>query len=137
MPFYMLINPESLLTLLASHFLQPTFHWTVSLRCPTNMSNSALDFPPKMYPILENPSLLMVNPIYSLHSCSVVSDFVIPWTVVHQVPLPIGFSRQKYWIELPFPPAGDLSDPGVKTMSPALQVDSLLLSHQRSPFTHH
>ena len=26
----------------------------------------------------------------------------------------MGFSRQEYWSELPFPPAGDLSDPGIK-----------------------
>ena len=34
---------------------------------------------------------------------------------------------------LPFPTAGDLSDPGVELASPALQVDSLPLSHQGSP----
>ena len=30
-------------------------------------------------------------------SCSVVSDSVVPWTVAHQAPLPMGFSRQEYW----------------------------------------
>ena len=41
----------------------------------------------------------------------------------HQAPLSIGFSRQEYWTELPFPSPGDLPDPGIKRrslMSPAL-----------------
>ena len=44
-----------------------------------------------------------------------------------------GFSRQEYWSGLPFPPPGDLPDPGIEPESPALQVDSLPLSHQGSP----
>ena len=36
------------------------------------------------------------------------------------------FSRQENWNRLPFPPPGDLSDPGIKPGSPALQADSLL-----------
>ena len=50
-----------------------------------------------------------------------------PWTVAHQVPLSMGFSRQKYSSELPCPPPGDLPDPAIKPtspVSPALQVDS-------------
>ena len=47
-----------------------------------------------------------------------------------------GFSRQEYWSGLPLPPPGDLSNPGIEPkspVSPALQADSLLLSHQESP----
>ena len=47
----------------------------------------------------------------------------------------MGFSRQEYWNWLPCPPPGDLSDPGIKPMCPALQVDSSLLSHLGSPNT--
>ena len=36
---------------------------------------------------------------------------------------------QEYWCRLPFPPPGDLPDSGIKRGSPALQVDSLPLSH--------
>ena len=36
------------------------------------------------------------------------------WTLAHQAPLSMGFSRQKYWSRLPFPPPGDLSDPGIE-----------------------
>ena len=44
---------------------------------------------------------------------SAVSDFITPQTVVCQAPLSMGFSRQEYWSGLPFPPPGDLPDPGV------------------------
>ena len=42
-----------------------------------------------------------------------------------QAPLSMGFPRQEYWSELPFPTSGTLPKPGVKPGSPALQVDSL------------
>jgi len=48
-----------------------------------------------------------------------------PWTVVHQAPLSMEFSRQEDWSELPFPSPGDLPDPGIEPRSPALQSDSL------------
>ena len=49
-----------------------------------------------------------------LFSCLVVSDpFATPWTVGHQAPLSMGFSRQEYWSELPFPSPRDLPDPGL------------------------
>ena len=51
---------------------------------------------------------------------------VTPWIVACQAPLSMGFSRQEYWNELPFPSPGDLPNPGVKPRSPALQADSLL-----------
>ena len=48
-----------------------------------------------------------------------------PWTVAHQAPLSMGFSRQEYWSGSPFPSPGDLPDPGIEPGSPALQADSL------------
>ena len=48
-----------------------------------------------------------------------------PWTVAHQAPLSMGFSRQGYWSGLPFPFPGDLPDPGIKPRSSALQADFL------------
>ena len=59
-------------------------------------------------------------------SYSVVSDSATPWTVAHQAPLFMGFSRQEYWSGLPFPPQGNLPDPGIKSRSLSLKVDSLL-----------
>ena len=47
-------------------------------------------------------------------------SFVSPWTVARQVTLSMGFCRQEYWSELPFPPPGDLPDPGLEPESPAL-----------------
>ena len=58
--------------------------------------------------------------------------FAAPWTVAHQAPLSMGFSRQEYWNGLPCPPPGDLPDPGIKptsSVSPTFQADSLPLSH--------
>ena len=51
---------------------------------------------------------------------------VTPWTAACQAPLNIGFSRQEYWSEFPFPSPGDLPDPVIEPRSPALQADSLL-----------
>ena len=50
---------------------------------------------------------------------------VTSWTVAHQAPLSMGFSKQEYWSGLPFPSPGDLPNPGIKPRSPVLQVDSL------------
>ena len=58
-------------------------------------------------------------------SLSCVWLFAIPWTVVYQASLSMGFSRQEYWSGLPFPSPGDLSDPGIEPRSPALQADAL------------
>ena len=43
-----------------------------------------------------------------------------PWTVTHQAPLSVGFSRSEYWSGLPCPPPGDLLDPGTEPKSPTL-----------------
>ena len=42
------------------------------------------------------------------------------WTVALQALLSMGFPRQKYWSGLPFPPSGDLPEPGIEPESPAL-----------------
>ena len=55
-------------------------------------------------------------------SCPTLCD---PWTVAHQAPPSMGFSRQEYWIGLPFPSPGDLPDPGIEPRSPTLQADAL------------
>ena len=59
-----------------------------------------------------------------------------PMPVACQAPLSMGFSRREYWGGLPCPSPRDLPDTGIKCPSlesPALQVDSLLLSHQGNP----
>ena len=62
---------------------------------------------------------------YLVKSLSRVRLFVSPWTVAHQAPPSMGFSRQEYWSGLPFPFPGDLPNPGIKPRSPALQADAL------------
>ena len=65
-------------------------------------------------------------------SLSCVHLFVTPWTVAHQAPLSMGFSRQEYWSGLPFLPPGDLPNPGMEpesSASPALAGEFLPLSH--------
>ena len=58
-----------------------------------------------------------------------------PWDCGPQAPLSMGFSRQEYWSELPFPLPGNLPDPGIKLVSCALalQVDSLPAKPWRNP----
>ena len=46
-----------------------------------------------------------------------VQLFAALWTVAHQAPLSLGFSRQEYWSGLPFPPPGDLSNSGIEPAS--------------------
>ena len=64
---------------------------------------------------------LYLEVLLLLFSLSVVSDsFETLWTVAHQAPLSMGFSRQEYWNGLPFPSPGDLPSPGITSMSPVL-----------------
>ena len=54
-----------------------------------------------------------------MKSVSRVRLFATPWTVAHQAPPSIGFSRQEYWSGLPFPSPGDLPNPGIEPRSSA------------------
>ena len=49
-----------------------------------------------------------------------VQLFVTPWTVACQAPMSMKFSRQKYWSGLPYPSLGDLPDPRIESVLPAL-----------------
>ena len=59
---------------------------------------------------------------------------VTPWTVAHQTPRSMGFSRQEYWSGLPFPSPGNLPNPGIPTGG-LLHYRQILdqLSHEGSP----
>ena len=61
-----------------------------------------------------------------------VQLFVTLWTVAHQAPLSMRFPRQDYWSGLPFPPLGDLPDPGIE-LSLLHWQETLLMSHLQSP----
>ena len=62
-----------------------------------------------------------------------------PWTIAHQAPLSVKFSRQEYWSGLPFSSPADLPDPDIEPGSPALQADALpseLLGKPWTPWLH-
>ena len=70
-----------------------------------------------------NPALqLKENSLVTGHCLVTKSCLTLasPCTVAHQAPLSMGFPRQEYWNGLPFPPSGDLPDPGIKPMPPSL-----------------
>jgi len=69
--------------------------------------------------------MIHVNLCVKVKLLSRVRLFAIPWTVVYQASLSVGFSRQEYCSGLPFPSPGDLPDPGIEPRSPALQADAL------------
>ena len=60
--------------------------------------------------------------------------FETAWTVFLWASLSVGFPRQEYWSELPFPSPESFPNPGIEPVSPALQMDSLL-NHQECPKT--
>ena len=81
-----------------------------------------LPFPLKLF-FLGSSLLLNSLCAYMLSHFSHVQLFSTPWSVAHQAPRSMGFSRQEYWSGLPCPPPGDLPDPGMgptSLMSPAL-----------------
>ena len=60
-----------------------------------------------------------------MKSLSRVPLFATPWTVAHQAPPSMEFSRQEYWSGLPFRSPGDLPDSGIEPRSPTLRGDTL------------
>ena len=56
--------------------------------------------------------------IVRAHVLSLVRLLATPQTVALQAPLSVGFSKQEYCSGLPFPPLGDLPNPGIETVSP-------------------
>ena len=81
------------------------------------------DFKQQQSLYLQRPFTLASQPPASLSIVSHLSCVWLCatlWTIALQVPLPMRFSRQKYWSGLPFPSPGDLLDPGIQPASPAL-----------------
>ena len=70
----------------------------------------------------------LVQGCLAMQGSSVVSDFATPRTIQFRE-----FSRPECWSRKPFPSPGDLPNPGIKPMSPALQVDSLLADPPGKP----
>ena len=68
-------------------------------------------------------------------SHSVMSNSATPWTVAHQAPLSMGFSRQGYWSGLPWSPPGDLPNLGIESRFPHCRLILCCLRHQGSPIS--
>ena len=92
----------------------------------------------RIYPLLSlSPSCIKLAPVRActLSHFGRVWLFAAPRSVGFQAPMSVGFSRQEYWSGLPCSPSGVFPDPGIEptsSVSPALQVDSLPLSHRGS-----
>ena len=68
-------------------------------------------------------------------SCFIcVQLFATLWTVAHQVPQSMGFSRQEHWSGLPCPSPGTLADPGIELALPVLLMDSILTESPGMPY---
>ena len=98
--------------------------YTVQKVKKKNKSNSKVDY--RHSEMIWDSHACMLNHLSCVWLCN-------PMNYSPQVLLSMEFSWQEYWSELPFPPPGDLPNPGIELVSPALQPDSLLLSHQRRP----
>ena len=86
---------------------------------------------PLAYPPIWFSSLMQKVKVKLL---SHVRLFVTPWTVAHQAPLSMGFSRQEYWSGLPFPSPGNLPDPRIEPRSPTLQTGTLTSEPTGKPY---
>ena len=96
-------------------YLQHSLHWTHVLRdtqvsAPTSHSEEH-----HCRSCQTGGSCLWIC-MLSCFSC--VQLCMAPWSIAHQAPLPTGFLQQESWSGLPFPPPGDLPDPGIKPSSP-------------------
>ena len=70
------------------------------------------------FPPLSPLSLRLLETTVFAQPLSCVQLFAIPWTIAHQAPLSMEFSRQEYLARLPFPSPGDLPDPRMEPKSP-------------------
>ena len=107
-----------------SAFLGPQT-WHVHPSASVSLDTATVWFTPSLR---ENSSCGVHSPIQLCVLChfSRVRLFATLWTVAHQAPLSMGFSRLEYWTRLPCPSPEDLPKPGIEPRSPTLQADSLL-----------
>ena len=96
---------------------------TSSLTCHSLLTSLGLT--PALFPSQTCSRQLPKTSCPCAWSLSRVQLFVTPWTLAHQAPLSMEFSRQEHWSGLPFPSPRDLPNPGMEPGSPALQADSL------------
>ena len=112
--------PSTVFIAFSECFLLPVFLFLLTLS--VNLQGNKFHF---------RISLLLASPFtwglaMWVKSLSHVWLFATPWTVAHQAPPSMEFSRQEHWSGLPFPPPGDHPDPAIELRSPALQTETLL-----------
>ena len=111
---YITVMPTSFQITLdfTSHSL--TYTWSFYLKRKFSVSSFSpwCSLEGVFIPALDFPVFACIK---SHFSC--VQLFVTPWTVAHQAPLSLGFSRHKSWSGLPFSSPGELPDPWVETAS--------------------
>ena len=102
--------------------------WVHHQTAPRAIPTGGMEVPDSEWPRsvqeLQSWSLYSLNQSHrACVSHSAVSNSLWPpWTVTHQAPLSMEFSRQEYWSGLPFPSSEDLPDPGTGPRFPPLQV---------------
>ena len=102
-------------------YLMAIISLCVSLPSYGILSDSLFSLGTQSYRIKDSPTPVSV-------SHSVVSDSASPWTVAHQIPLSVEYTRpifQEYWSGVPFPSPGNLANRGIETGSPSSQAYSL------------
>ena len=111
---------------MSSHYL-----WAQTLEC----GHTALcEVAPVLTLSIRDPLLFALVGVHTRSVTSGMSDSLQPYGLwPTRLLCPWGFSRQEYWSGLPCLPPGHLPNPGIEPESPALQADSLPLSHQGSP----
>ena len=86
-------------------------------------------------------NLSFIFRLYTCHCCCLVAELcltlVTPWTVARQSPLSVGFSRQEYWSELPFPSPVGLPNLEIEPMSPTLAAMKNLTEPSGKPLCVH
>ena len=102
------------------HFLH-SYQPVQGFQCP-HTSRALLIFRSFCFiiPVLDvkGPLTVVFHTHLPLHSCSMVSNSLQPWTVACQAPPSMEFSRQESWSALPFSTPGDFPDPGIEPESP-------------------
>ena len=89
-------------------------------RCLSRMDAELISLTHLRHTLLDGPKACLV--VALLRTCLVAQLFSALCSSMDCIPPPlsVGFPRQKYWSGLPFPPSGDLPDPGIAPASPAL-----------------
>ena len=124
-PPYLQLTTTDLFTVSVVSYFSRMSHTCVCVSCSAAAAKSLQSCPTLCDPTDGSlpgssvPGILQARTLeWVAISFSCIQLFAILWTVAHQGPLSVEFSRQDHWSGLPFPPPGDLPDPGTELASP-------------------